>query len=191
MRNKFEKDYNERLNDAKKKEEEKYLKNEKIKEDKIIKSKNEFKNTNEMLIAQKNEAKKMDYNRDVEYDNRINDKIKKQMDYMEEKDYRRKEEKKLRYKQALDKQMDQQRIRKKMEYDIENGNFSYVHSVLQSISCLDFAQQFLSLNNYNFFGSNLYVTKELYALMNNLYNGNDAFSQDIINYYKNSYLSLK
>ena len=95
----------------------------KIKEDKIIKSKNEFKNTNEMLIAQKNEAKKMDYNRDVEYDNRINDKIKKQMDYMEEKDYRRKEEKKLRYKQALDKQMDQQRIRKKMEYDIENGNF--------------------------------------------------------------------
>lgn len=93
MRNKFEKDYNERLNDAKKKEEEKYLKNEKIKEDKIIKSKNEFKNTNEMLIAQKNEAKKMDYNRDVEYDNRINDKIKKQMDYMEEKDYRRKEEK--------------------------------------------------------------------------------------------------
>ena len=123
MRNKFEKDYNERLNDAKKKEEEKYLKNEKIKEDKIIKSKNEFKNTNEMLIAQKNEAKKMDYNRDVEYDNRINDKIKKQMDYMEEKDYRRKEEKKLRYKQALDKQMDQQRIRKKMEYDIENGNF--------------------------------------------------------------------
>ena len=123
MRNKFEKDYNERLNDAKKKEEEKYLKNEKIKEDKIIKSKNEFKNTNEMLIAQKNEAKKMDYNRDVEYDNRINDKIKKQIDYMEEKDYRRKEEKKLRYKQALDKQMDQQRIRKKMEYDIENGNF--------------------------------------------------------------------
>ena len=65
----------------------------------------------------------MDYNRDVEYDNRINDKIKKQMDYMEEKDYRRKEEKKLRYKQALDKQMDQQIIRKKMEYDIENGNF--------------------------------------------------------------------
>ena len=76
-----------------------------------------------MLIAQKNEAKKMDYNRDVEYDNRINDKIKKQIDYMEEKDYRRKEEKKLRYKQALDKQMVQQRIRKKMEYDIENGNF--------------------------------------------------------------------
>ena len=68
---------------------------------------------------------------------------------------------------------------------MNNSNFSYVHSVLQSISCLDFAQQFLSLNNYNFFGSNLYVTKELYALMNNLYNGNDAFSQDIINYYKN------
>ena len=37
MKSKFEKDYNERLNDSKKKEEEKYLKQEKIKEDKRIK----------------------------------------------------------------------------------------------------------------------------------------------------------
>ena len=74
---------------------------------------------------------------------------------------------------------------KGITYFMNNANFSYVHSVLQSISCLDFAKQFLSSNNYNFFGNNLYVTKELYALMNNLNNGNDAFSQDIINYYKN------
>ena len=76
-----------------------------------------------MLIAQKNEAKKMDYNRNVEFDNVINNQMKKQIDYIEEKEYRRKEDKKNIYKQALDKQIDQQKIRRKREYDIENGNF--------------------------------------------------------------------
>lgn len=123
MRNKFEKDYNQRLNDDKKRSDEKYLKEEKIKEDKKIKSKNDFYNTNKMLIDQKNEAKKMDYNRNVEFDNVINDQMKKRIDYIEENEYRRKEERKNRYKQALDKQVDQQKIRKKMEYDIEHGNF--------------------------------------------------------------------
>ena len=123
MRSKFEKDYNQRLNDDKKREDEKYYKQEKIKEDKKIKSKNDFCNTNEMLIAQKNEAKKLDYNRNVEFDNVINNNMKRQIDYIEEKEYRRKEDKKNRYKQALDRQIDQQRIRKQREYDIENGNF--------------------------------------------------------------------
>ena len=123
MKSKFEKDYNQRLNDAKKVEDEKYLKEEKIKEDKKIKSKNDFWNTNEMLIAQKNEAKKMDYNRNVQFDNYRNDQIKKQIDYIEEKEYQRKEDKKNRYKQALDKQVAQQKIRRKKEYDIEHGNF--------------------------------------------------------------------
>lgn len=123
MRNKFEKDYNQRLIDDKKREDEKYFKEEKIKEDKRIKSKKDFCNANEMLIAQKNEAKKMDYNRNVEFDNVINNQMKRQIDYIEEKEYRRKEDKKNRYKQALDRQIDQQRIRKQREYDIENGNF--------------------------------------------------------------------
>jgi hypothetical protein len=123
MKSKFEKDYNQRLNDAKKVEDEKYLKEEKIKEDKKIKSKNDFWNTNEMLIAQKNEAKKMDYNRNVQFDNYRNDQIKKQIYYIEEKEYQRKEDKKNRYKQALDKQVAQQKIRRKKEYDIEHGNF--------------------------------------------------------------------
>ena len=123
MRSKFEKDYNQRLNDDKKREDEKYYKQEKIKEDKKIKSKKDFCNTNEMLIAQKNEAKKLDYNRNVEFDNVINNNMKRQIDYIEEKEYRRKEDKKNRYKQALDRQIDQQRIRKQREYDIENGNF--------------------------------------------------------------------
>ena len=123
MRNKFEKDYNQRLIDDKKREDEKYLKQEKIKEDKRIKSKNDFRNTNEMLIEQKNEAKKMDYNRNVEFDNAINNQMKKQIDYIEEKEYKRREDRKNRYKQALDKQIDQQKIRRKREYDIEHGNF--------------------------------------------------------------------
>ena len=123
MKNKFENDYNQRLNDAKKLEDEKYLKQEKLKEDKKIKSKNDFWNTNEMLIAQKNEAKKMDYNRNVQFDNMRNDQIRKQLDYIEEKEYQRKEDKKNRYKQALDKQVVQQKIKRKKEYDIEHGNF--------------------------------------------------------------------
>ena len=123
MKNKFEKDYNQRLYDAKKIEDEKYLKEEQKKEDKKIKSKNDFLNTNEMLIAQKNEAKKMDYNRNVQYDNIRNEQIRKQMNYIEEKEYQRKEDKKNRYKKALDKQIVQQKIRKKREYDIENGKF--------------------------------------------------------------------
>ena len=123
MKNRFENDYKKRLDDAKRIEDEKYYKEQKIKEDNRIKSKNDFVNTNQRLIDQKNEAKKFDYNQNVEFDNKINDKVKKQMDYMEEKEYRRKEDKKNRYKQALDKQVNQQKIRRKREYDIEHGNF--------------------------------------------------------------------
>ena len=123
MKNRFETDYKKRLDDAKRIEDEKYYKEQKIKEDNRIKSINDFVNTNQRLIDQKNEAKKFDYNQNVEFDNKINDKVKKQMDYMEEKEYRRKEDKKNRYKQALDKQIDQQKIRRQREYDIEHGNF--------------------------------------------------------------------
>ena len=123
MKNRFESDYSQRLADSKKIEDEKYQKEEKRKEDKRIQNKNDFWNTNKRLIEQKNAAKKMDYNQNVEFDNKINDKIKKQMDYMEEKEYRRKEDKKNKYKQALDKQVNQQKIKRKRDYDIEHGNF--------------------------------------------------------------------
>jgi hypothetical protein len=123
MRNKFEKDYNQRLIDEKKLDDERYFKEEKKKEEKRLKYKNDFKNTNEKLIAEKNEAKLMKQKQNVEYDNVINNQIRRQMDYIEEKEYRRKEDKKNRYKQALDKQIDQQKLRKQREYDIEHGNF--------------------------------------------------------------------
>ena len=92
-------------------------------EEKKLQEKNDFRNINEKIIAEKNEAKLMKQKQNVEYDNVINNQIRKQMDYMEEKEYRRKEDKKNRYKQALDKQIDQQKIRKQREYDIEHGNF--------------------------------------------------------------------
>ena len=123
MRNKFEKDYNQRLIDEKKLDDERYFKEEKKKEEKRLKYKNDFKNINEKLIAEKNEAKLMKQKQNVEYDNVINNQVKRQMDYIEQKEYRRKEDKKNRYKQALDKQIDQQKLRKQREYDIEHGNF--------------------------------------------------------------------
>ena len=123
MKKRFENDYNQRLADSKKIADEKYERQEKYKEDERIKNKNDFYNTNKRLMEEKNEAKKLDYNQNVEFDNIINDKVKRQMDYMEEKEYRTKEDKKNRYKQALDKQVKQQKIRRKREYDIEHGNF--------------------------------------------------------------------
>ena len=123
MKKRFENDYNQRLADSKKMADEKYEREEKHKESERIKNKNDFYNINKRLMEEKNEAKKLDYNQNVEFDNRINDKVKKQMDYMEEKEYRTKEDKKNRYKQALDKQVKQQKIRRKREYDIEHGNF--------------------------------------------------------------------
>ena len=123
MRNKFEKDYNQRLIDAKKLDDERYFKEEKKKEEKRLQYKNDFRNINEKIIAEKNEAKLMNQKQNVEYDNVINNQIRKQMDYMEEKEHRRKEDKKNRYKQALDKQIEQQKLRKQREYDIEHGNF--------------------------------------------------------------------
>ena len=123
MRNKFEKDYNQRLIDAKKLDDERYFKEEKKKEEKRLQYKNDFRNTNEKIIQEKNEARLMNQKQNVEYDNVINNRVKRQMDYIEEKEYRRKEDKKNRYKQALDKQIDQQKMRKQREYDIEHGNF--------------------------------------------------------------------
>ena len=123
MKKKFENDYNQRLADSKKIEDEKYQRQQKLKEEQKNKNKKDFNNINQRLINEKNEAKKHNYELNVEFDNQVNDTIKKQIDYMEEKEYRKKEDKKNRYKQALDNQVHQQKIRRKREYDIEHGNF--------------------------------------------------------------------
>ena len=69
--------------------------------------------------------------------------------------------------------------------NFSNTNYSYVHSVLQSMSCLESSKQFLFQNSFNNFDQNFCITIELYNLMSMLNNGNEAFSSDIINYYNN------
>ena len=123
IKKRIETDYNQRLADYKKIEDEKYQKRQKFEEDQKMKKKNDFYNINQRLINEKKEAQKHIREQNVEFDNQINDTVKKQMDYMEEKEYRKKEDKKNRYKQDLDNQVKQQKIRRKREYDIEHGNF--------------------------------------------------------------------
>ena len=69
--------------------------------------------------------------------------------------------------------------------NISNMNYSYIHSVLQSMSCLESSKQFLYQNNFQFFNQNLCLTIELYNLMSMLNNGKEAYSADIIKYYIN------
>ena len=64
----------------------------------------------------------MKQKQNVEYDNVINNQIRKQMDYMEEKEYRRKEDKKNRYKQALDKQIHKEIIQNHIYNSCNNSN---------------------------------------------------------------------
>jgi hypothetical protein len=70
-----------------------------------------------------------------------------------------------------------------------NNNYSYAHSVLQSISVLDCSKEFLYMNNFNNLDNisrmNLSITIELYDLLTMLEKGNQAFSQDILKYYSN------
>ena len=70
--------------------------------------------------------------------------------------------------------------------NINNNTSSYVHSVLQSLGCLDFINKFLHIQNYENLGlmeMNFYFSKEFYNLMSMLINGKQAFSADLIQYY--------
>ena len=66
-----------------------------------------------------------------------------------------------------------------------NKNFSYIHSVLQSLSCLEVSQFLINQNNFQNFNINLCITIELYNIMKMLNNGFEAYSGNIINYYQN------
>ena len=66
-----------------------------------------------------------------------------------------------------------------------NNNCSYIHSVLQSLSCLESSKLFFTQNNFNIFNMNLSITIELFNIMKALDNGFEAFSGNIINYYQN------
>lgn len=69
-------------------------------------------------------------------------------------------------------------------------NFSYVHSALQSLSCLECTQQFLNYTNQNNMNNNptrFFLTKALFDLLNDLTNGKEGNSQNIIKGFIKSY----
>ena len=68
-----------------------------------------------------------------------------------------------------------------------NSNFSYAHSVLQSLSCLDITKEFVKSIVFENINPNFLLTKELYALIFVLNGGNQGLSNDIIQKFKEHY----
>ena len=74
--------------------------------------------------------------------------------------------------------------------NFSDDNWSYIHSVLQSISCLDSAKQLVLINQNNpmlnmpFFA----MTKSFINLINTLLCGMEGNSSDIIQNFRNSYM---
>jgi hypothetical protein len=67
------------------------------------------------------------------------------------------------------------------------GNYSYAHSVLQSICCLDASKEFINSIDFNLIDQNAKLSKELYALINVLNLGKAGVSNDIIPLFKECY----
>ena len=69
------------------------------------------------------------------------------------------------------------------------NDFSYAHSVLQSLSCLDCANDFLKLTNtFNLKNSPKFaLTNALFDLFHDLHNGKEGNSQNTIATFINSY----
>ena len=70
-----------------------------------------------------------------------------------------------------------------------NNDFSYAHSVLQSLGCLDCAKLFIDRSNLNIMRNNpqYSLTSSLFDLIYNLINGNEGNSQNIISSFINSF----
>ena len=68
----------------------------------------------------------------------------------------------------------------------ENGNFSYVHSVLQSLCCLDIADEILKINFENI-PNHWLLSKELYSLIFVVKHGSEGVSDLIVQKFKEYY----
>ena len=73
--------------------------------------------------------------------------------------------------------------------NFNNNNYSYAHSVLQSLSCLDCINIFLNnTNTFNLKNNQKFaLTNSLYDLFSDLYNGKEGNSENIIFFFNNSY----
>jgi hypothetical protein len=72
-----------------------------------------------------------------------------------------------------------------------NSNFSYAHSVLQSLSCLDITKEFVKSVVFEKINPNFLLTKELYALIFVLNGGKEGLSNDIIQKFRDCYQKHK
>ena len=66
-------------------------------------------------------------------------------------------------------------------------DYSYAHSVLQSLSCLDVSKKFIQSFNTSQINSTNYLTQSVIKLLANLNNRCLGYSQDIIKNFKQSY----
>ena len=123
IQQKAEKDYKQEILDNKKYQDDVYNKQQSERNAKKMKEQNDFFNTNKKLIETKNEKKLNEQKVNYDYDNKLNEQVKEQMDYIEAKEYNKQENSKRRYREALDKQVNQNRAKIKRMQDLENGKF--------------------------------------------------------------------
>ena len=123
IQQKAEKDYKQEILDNKKYQDDVYNKQQSERNAKKMKEQNDFFNTNQKLIETKKEKNLNEKKINYDYDNKLNEQVKEQMDYIEAKEYMKQENSKRRYKEALDKQVNQQKAKIKRMQDLERGKF--------------------------------------------------------------------
>lgn len=123
IKNKKESEYKKYLDEDKKKADAKYMKEQNEKDSQKNQRKKDFYEINKKIIDSKKENEKKIKISEIEFDNRINDMVSRQINYMEEKEIQRKEDKKNSYRKALDNQIKNQEAKAKRIRDIERGNF--------------------------------------------------------------------
>ena len=72
--------------------------------------------------------------------------------------------------------------------NLNQGDYSYAHSVLQSLCCLDCSRQFLQISRNDIQNNpNYLLTNAVFDLLNCLYNGQEGNSQNVLVCFINSY----
>ena len=72
--------------------------------------------------------------------------------------------------------------------NLNQGDYSYAHSVLQSLCCLDCSRKFLQISRNDMQNNNNYLlTNAVLDLLNCLYNGQEGNSQNVLTCFINSY----
>jgi hypothetical protein len=123
IRDKIEDNYRQRYEKEKNIYDERYIKNEMIRKDKIKRNAEDYLNTNTKLINDKRE--KFDKNKKEYYDYEIGKakENQKELDYLENQEKQYIKEQKQEFNRILDDQVKEQQMKYKKLRDIEYGNF--------------------------------------------------------------------